>query len=151
MNKSFKNGDLELDLQKHLSADKIHLVKNEIEKNKKLGITGAWILDVNDDGYWYLNQKDRDHDFILMSKLMASAKKKPLSFATKTIKAKDIAAWYCKEHFIPYVSFQKSGMTGRKEIGMTNTNFFEVWTNNHTQLVHRGMNVNEATKIYNSI
>jgi len=58
---TFFNGDLQKDIEKHRSADNVEITATEGN--------GCWYLDINDDGYFYLNPRERDFDYQFASTL----------------------------------------------------------------------------------
>lgn len=65
MKNKFKNSDLQREVEKHLRADKISLKKAVIDNCGE----PSYYLDVNEDGYSYVNKEDRDHDFKLIKQI----------------------------------------------------------------------------------
>jgi hypothetical protein len=54
----FLNGDLRSDSEKHSGADEVTIKRDFIK-----GEDSPYILDINDDGYFYANKVDRDKDY----------------------------------------------------------------------------------------
>ncbi len=58
--KAFNNNDLQRDTEKHLRADEIIIRKWEDDIQGET----QYSLSVNDDGYFYYNESERDNDYI---------------------------------------------------------------------------------------
>lgn len=62
MQKKFHNGDLNKDFPRHLRADELTISKGEYNNGEEQ----TWCIDVNDDSYFYYNEKHRNQDFHLL-------------------------------------------------------------------------------------
>ena len=56
MKATFNNLNLQTDVEKHLSTDEVKISKQDESNN-------IFQLDINDSGYTYSNQKERDFDY----------------------------------------------------------------------------------------
>ena len=65
MKKAFFNSDLRNDVEKHKRADEVDISKSE----NFLGEEKDWFIDVNDSGYIYSNEQERDSDYELITDL----------------------------------------------------------------------------------
>ena len=59
------NGDLRTDIEKHQSADEVDISIDEYNNTEEF----TWVIDVNDDGYFYYNKVDRDNDYEILKDL----------------------------------------------------------------------------------
>ena len=57
------NGDLAFDLEKIKGYDKPKIKKDGYENEEVV-----YTIEVNDNSYMYLNNKDRDEDFVMLKK-----------------------------------------------------------------------------------
>lgn len=62
----FYNGDLGFEWEKHLRADKPTVKKDKYHNGEEI----TWVIDINDDSYFYYNKMERDIDFALAKKLL---------------------------------------------------------------------------------
>lgn len=61
------NGDLSFDIEKIKGYDKPKIKKDEYDSTDEL----AYVIEVNDNSYFYVNRKERDEDFVTLKKLLA--------------------------------------------------------------------------------
>lgn len=59
------NGDLRFDIEKHQSADEVDISIDEYSNTEEF----TWVIDVNEDGYFYYNKVDRDNDYEILKDL----------------------------------------------------------------------------------
>lgn len=70
MKNYFNNQDLQRHTEKHLNADTVTVKKSDEIILDKDG-SQYWIIDVNDDGYFYPNTKELNEDYALAIRLFS--------------------------------------------------------------------------------
>ena len=56
----FYNMDLQTEIEKHINADSMNVSKGEYFN----GYEKTWCIDINEDSYFYYNEKEMNDDFI---------------------------------------------------------------------------------------